>query len=161
MARRSNPLNRVVVILLLIALAVGGGFFVRWKLETDAKAKAVATTRARARFVTVKAAMEQRLHQPHPIQLGAVWATHTGRICGLVYGEGSFSGLTGMTPFYADGNKPTFALDTDPDAFAPDWVACGQDIWVVVVPGSTEEGVCGVPKYASRCHYTDKRQVAN
>jgi hypothetical protein len=157
MPRRSNLPSLALAVVILVALAAGAGALVWWKMQEDSAAKAVAAVQAKARFVAVKAAMERRLNQPHPIQLGAVWVTHTGRICGLVYGEGSFSGMTGMTPFYTDGGKVRFALDETPNKFDPGWVGCGEDMWVQIVPGSTEEGICGVPKFASRCHPSDRR----
>ena len=156
MAKRSRTLP--VFPLLLLVLIVGGVGLGVYHHVTDQTAKVTATQQAKARFPAVRAAIEKRLAQPHPIELGAVWAMHSGRICGLVNGEGSFGGLTGMTPFYADGAKVTFALDSDPDLFATQWVDCGQDMWVTVLGGSTEEGICGVKAHASRCHYTDRRQ---
>ena len=159
MAKRATSFPVVPVILVLVA-AVAAGLTVQHYFA-DRAAKVVATQEARARFPAIRAAIAKRLNQPHPIELGAVWAMHSGRICGLVNGEGSFSGLTGMTPFYADGTRVTFALDSDPDVFAGPWVDCNQDMWVVVLGGSTEEGICGVKAHADRCHYTDKRQLVD
>ena len=157
MAKRSWTIQ--LTPLLIVVIIVAGLGYGAYHYVTDRAAKVEATQRARARFPLVRAAIEKRLAQPHPIELGAVWAMHGGRICGLVNGEGSFSGLTGMTPFYADGTHVTFALDSDPDLFATQWVDCSQDIWVTVVGGSTEEGICGVRAHASKCHYTNRRQL--
>lgn len=156
MAKRSATLPVVPIVLILVVVAAAG-LTVQHHF-TDQAAKVEAQKAARVRFPIIRAAIVKRLNQPHPIELGAVWAMHSGRICGLVNGEGSFGGLTGMTPFYADGTRVTFALDSDPDLFAGPWVDCSQDMWVVVVGGSTEEGICGVKAHADRCHDTDRRQ---
>jgi hypothetical protein len=157
MAKRSWTIQ--LTPLLIVVIIVGGLGYGAYHYVTDRAANVVvATQQARARFPAIRAAIVKRLAQPHPIELGAVWAMHSGRICGLVNGEGSFSGLTGMTPFYADGAHVTFALDSDPDLFAAQWVDCSQDVWVTVVGGSTEEGICGVKAHTSQCHDTDRRQ---
>jgi len=157
MAKRSKPFPVIPLVLVLTAAAVAGLSVAHY--VSDRAAKVVATREARARFPIIRAAIVKRLNQPHPIELGAVWAMHSGRICGLVNGEGSFSGLTGMTPFYADGTRVTFALDAPPDTFEGPWVACSQDMWIVVVGGSTEEGICGVKAHADKCHYIERRKT--
>ena len=156
MAKRAKPFPVIPVVLALVVAVVVG--LTAHHYIADRAAKVIAEKDGRARFPVIRAAIVKRLNQPHPIELGAVWAMHSGRICGLVNGEGSFGGLTGMTPFYADGTHVTFALDSDPDVFAGAWVECGQDMWVVVVGGSTEEGICGVKAHAAQCHDTDRRQ---
>ena len=60
-----------------------------------------------------------RLRQQDPLEFGAVWATRSGMICGLVNGRGSFSGLTGMTPFAVEDGRAVFALDQTALSFAP------------------------------------------
>jgi hypothetical protein len=157
MAKRSWTIQ--LTPLLILSIIVGGLGYGAYHFITDRAAKVVTAQHAKAKLPVIRAAIEKRLAQPHPIELGAVWAMHSGRICGLVNGEGSFGGLTGMTPFYADGAKVTFALDSDPDLFAGQWVDCNQDIWATVVGGSIEEGICGVKAHASQCHYTNRRQL--
>jgi hypothetical protein len=156
MAKRAAKFPLVPVMLIVVAAAALG--LTGWRYIADPQARVAAARDAKARFPLVHAAMVKRLAQPHPIELGAVWATHTGRICGLVNGEGSFSGLTGMTPFYADGTKVTFALDSDPDVFDGRWMDCSQDKWIMIVDGTTEEGICGVKAHAAQCHETNRRQ---
>ena len=52
---------------------------------------------ARTEWRIVRANLETRLKQTNPLELGAVWSTRTGQICGLVNGRGSFGGLTAMS----------------------------------------------------------------
>ena len=59
---------------------------------------------ARTNWRIVHANLEARLQQSNPLELGAVWSTRTGRICGLVNGRGSFGGLTAMVNLSIHGN---------------------------------------------------------
>jgi len=96
-------------------------------------------------------AVADRLKQSDPLEFGAVWATHSGLICGVVNGWGSFGGLTGMTPFVAQGNRATFALDVGPLAFAPYWRQCMTDQWITILDGSMQTGFCATKRGQSRC----------
>jgi len=156
MARSARVTAPTLFLMIALPAALAVAAYFGAGVVTDQHRRPEATVQARARFVGVRAAVTKRLAQPHPIEFGAVWATHSGRICGLVNGEGSFSGLTGMTPFYADGAAVKFALDSNPDDFEGGWLACGQDIWVVILPGSTEEGICGTKAHAARCRQTGR-----
>ena len=150
MAKRTAKIPLVPIVWIMVA-ASGLGL-AGWRYIVDPQARVAAERGAKVRFPLIHAAIVKRLAQPHPIELGAVWATHSGRICGLVNGEGSFSGLTGMTPFYADGTRVTFALDSNPDVFDGRWMDCSQDKWIMIVDGTTVEGICGVKAHAARCH---------
>ena len=93
-----------------------------------------------------------RLHQqPDPLEFGAVWATHSGMICGLVNGRGSFGGLAGMTPFAVDGDRAVFALDHTALSFAPYWRDCMTDQWIKVLDGSMRAGGCATRLGQQRC----------
>ena len=111
--------------------------------------------------------MQRRVGPGRPVELGQVWITHTGRICGLVNGGGAFTGHPGMTPFYSDGNTPHFfdgvspfhsdgaevhfALDSQTDQFEGQWIACNQDVWAVLAAGPATEGPCGTRAAAPNC----------
>jgi hypothetical protein len=96
-------------------------------------------------------AVADRLKQTEPLEFGAVWATHSGLVCGVVNGRGSFGGLTGMTPFAVDGNHAVFALDVSPLQFAPYWRACITDQWITILEGSMEASWCATRRGQERC----------
>lgn len=100
---------------------------------------------------TARRAVAGRLKQPEPLEFGAVWATHTDLVCGVVNGWGSFGGLTGMTPFVVDQNRAIFALDVTPVQFAPYWRACITDQWITIQEGSLEAGWCATRRGRERC----------
>jgi hypothetical protein len=100
---------------------------------------------------TARRVVAGRLRQPEPLEFGAVWATHSGLICGVVNGWGSFGGLTGMTPFVVTGDRAIFLMDVDPTVFAPYWRQCIADRWITVLPGSMETGFCATRRGQSRC----------
>ena len=110
-----------------------------------------ATARDKALWPAAERAVAARLKQPDALEFGEVWGTHEGLICGMVNGRGSFSGLIGMTPFYVDRGKATFALDETAMDFADHWRLCSRDTWVVVVPGSQEAGFCATRAGQKRC----------
>jgi hypothetical protein len=136
----------VFVAAAIVAVLGGAGFF--WKAAAD---KAAATQSAKARWAELRPFIVTRLNQPYPIELGAVWSMHGGRICGLVNGKGSFGGLTGMAPFYADGKRPVFGFDEDNTVFNRIWLDCNGDMWIPLVAGATTEGFCGTRAGAARC----------
>jgi hypothetical protein len=149
-ARRSTASSRLPLILgaVILVLALAGGGFLFWKSAAD---KAAATAKAKQEWVSVRQVVVTRLNQPAPIELGAVWAMHGGRICGLVNGKGSFGGLTGMTPFYAEGTHVVFSFDQDSSLFGRVWLDCSGDMYVPLVAGTTTEGFCGTKAGAVRC----------
>ena len=106
----------------------------------------IAETWAHAQRVLV-----QRLRQGEPLEFGAVWATHSGMICGMVNGRHSFSGLAGMTPFAVDGDQTAFALDQTALNFAPYWRDCMTDQWIRVLDGSMQAGGCATKLGQRRC----------
>jgi len=146
-SRTSSRLPLILGALAVVLAAAGGGLYV-WKAGAD---KAAATVKAKQQWALVRKAIVTRLNQPAPIELGAVWAMHDGRICGLVNGEGSFGGLTGMTPFYAEGRHVVFSFDQDPSIFGRVWLDCSGDKWIPLVAGTTTEGFCGTRAGAARC----------
>ena len=89
--------------------------------------------------------------QPDPLEFGAVWATHSGMICGLVNGRGSFGGLAGMTPFAVEGDRTVFAFDQSALNFAPYWRDCMTDQWIKVLDGSMQAGGCATTLGQQRC----------
>ena len=149
-ARRTVP-SRLPLILgaAVVALAAIGGAVVYLKAGAD---KAAAKAKAEQQWRSVRQAVMARLNQPAPIELGAVWAMHGGRICGLVNGKGSFGGLTGMTPFFTESGRVVFSFDQDPSIFGRTWLDCSGDMWVPLAPGTTTEGFCGTRTGAARCH---------
>ena len=84
------------------------------------------------------------------LELGAVWSTRDGRICGLVNGWGSFGGLTGMVRFYTEGD--TFAFSVDPPSdFYTTWRVCQADQWQMLHKASEEPGFCATKLGRRRC----------
>ena len=111
---------------------------------------------ARVRWAEVKPRLVTRLHQRNPLELGLVWTTRGGRVCGLVNGWGSFGGLTGMTRFYTQGDAPVFKQDGDGSdggaGFENEWWACNRDRYAVIHPGSDRTGFCATRLGQTRCY---------
>ncbi len=108
--------------------------------------------RALAQWRIVRANLEARLNQANPLELGAVWATRGGQICGLVNGRGSFGGLTAMARFYTVDQRPVFHQDTEHVAFQRAWFQCLRDQYVMLHAGATEPGFCGTELGRRRCY---------
>ena len=108
--------------------------------------------KARAEWSQVRVRLKARLNQTNPLDLGAVWVTRTGQVCGLVNGRGSFGGLTGMTRFYSVDRVPVFHQDVDHLAFQQAWFQCRRDRWVMMHEGSDEPGFCGTELGKRRCY---------
>lgn len=108
--------------------------------------------RARAAWSQVRVKLKARLNQTNPLDLGAVWATRTGQICGLVNGRGSFGGLSGMKRFYSVNGAPVFHQDVDHLQFQHAWFQCQRDRWVVLREGVDEPGFCGTELGKRRCY---------
>ena len=136
----------------VLLLVLGAGGFGYWKAGAD---RAAATVRDQQAWVGIRQQIVQRLHQENPIELGAVWAMHTGRICGLVNGKGSFGGLTGMTPFFTEGGRVYFSFDLGSAKFDQPWLDCSGDSWIPLVAGTRTEGYCGTRAGAAHCYMTD------
>jgi hypothetical protein len=125
--------------------ALGGGWFYD-QIRREQARPVVAQ-----HWKTARRAVADRLKQPEPLEFGAVWATHSGLVCGVVNGWGSFGGLTGTTPFAVDQNRAIFALDVTPLQFAPYWRACITDQWITIIEGSMETGWCATRRGQERC----------
>lgn len=113
---------------------------------------AVETPRAKAEWTRVRSALERRLDQTRPLDLGAVWSTRTGQVCGLVNGRGSFGGLSGMLRFYTVAGEPVFHQDVEHLAFQYGWFACTRDRFVAHHAGAEEPGFCGTELGKRRCY---------
>jgi hypothetical protein len=120
--------------------------------QPTAEQMLVEKPKARAEWGHVRANLTARLNQTNPLDLGAVWATRTGRVCGLVNGRGSFGGLSGMVRFYSADRVPVFHQDIDHLAFQHAWFQCNRDRWVRLHEGSEETGFCGTELGKRRCY---------
>ena len=147
--RRRLPSARIDILFVgamaLMALTFAGGF------AYDRIRKEIARPEAMRAWTHARGVLETRLHQDEPLELGAVWATHSGMICGLVNGRHSFSGLAGMTPFAVDGDRAVFALDQSALDFASYWRDCMTDQWIKVREGSMQAGGCATELGQRRC----------
>jgi hypothetical protein len=108
---------------------------------------------ARTEWRIVRANLEARLKQTNPLELGAVWSTRTGQICGLVNGRGSFGGLTAMTRFYTVDQRPVFHQDVEHVRFQKTWFQCRRDQYVMLHQGTEEPGFCGTELGRRRCYH--------
>ncbi len=148
MARRPIPSRGprieflLVAIMLVLPVLYGGS--VLW----DRMQRSQARPGVMADWPAARALVAARLKQSEAPEFGKVWATHHGTICGIVNGQGSFGGLTGMTPFYVSGGRVVFAIEADPMLFAAGWRDCNRDDWIEVVPGSKETGYCATRRGA-------------
>lgn len=106
---------------------------------------------AKAQWRQVRAHLEARLNQRSPLELGAVWATRAGQVCGLVNGRGSFGGLAAMTRFYTVDQRPVFHQDVAHVAFQKAWFECRRDPYVMLHERTTEPGFCGTELGKRRC----------
>jgi hypothetical protein len=107
---------------------------------------------AQTEWRIVRANLEQRLDQTLPLELGAVWSTRTGQICGLVNGRGSFGGLTAMTRFYTVDQRPMFHQDVEHVAFQRAWFQCRRDQYVMLHAGTMETGFCASEAGRRHCY---------
>lgn len=114
-------------------------------LMQDQAARGAAIERWRVQKPRLAQALKQKR-----LELGAVWATRDGRVCGLVNGWGSFGGLTGMTQFYTDGDRFMFSARR-PQGFHTIWQGCQADRWQSLHVGSEERGFCGTRLGRKRC----------
>lgn len=100
----------------------------------------------------VRANLDARLNQTLPLELGAVWSTRAGQICGLVNGRGSFGGLTAMTRFYTVDQRPVFHRDVEHIAFQKAWFQCRRDQYVMLHAGTMEPGFCSSAAGRRHCY---------
>lgn len=107
---------------------------------------------AQTEWRIVRANLESRLNQTNPLELGAVWATRHGQICGLVNGRGSFGGLSSMVRFYTEGQRPVFHQDAEHVLFQRNWFECRRDQYVMLHAGTEEPGFCGSELGRRRCY---------
>ena len=107
---------------------------------------------ARGEWRQVRAHLEARLNQTLPLELGAVWATRSGQVCGLVNGRGSFGGLAAMSRFYTVDQRPVFHQDVAHIAFQKAWFECRRDQYVMLREGTMEPGFCGTELGKRRCY---------
>jgi hypothetical protein len=160
-ARRKILAVRAFDGMVIALIGLGAGVIlvstIQYELRVEPKRPATgaqlvaARAMARMRWASVKPRLIDRLHQPHALELGKVWARRDGRVCGLVNGWGSFGGLTGMTRFYAQGDEPVFKQDGRAD-FEEEWWACRRDRYVTIRDGSEETGFCPTKMGQQRCY---------
>lgn len=101
-----------------------------------------ATPGANTKWQTVYGRLAQRLTYGPP-ELGAVWASRSGRICGVV--TRLDAGVYFREPFYTEQLTPLFASD-DEYRFVHSWLDCVGDHWVDLQVASDEIGLCAVPR---------------
>jgi hypothetical protein len=101
-----------------------------------------ATPGADAKWRTVQGRLAQRLTYGPP-EFGAVWASRSGRICGVV--TRLDAGVYYREPFYTDQLTPFFASD-DAHRFVRSWPDCVGDHWVDLKVASDQIGLCAVPR---------------
>lgn len=150
-------ISMVAVVGTLWAMMFTGFDFMQFERENarlpPPSAEQVARYRplAQAEWRIVHANLETRLNQTSPLELGAVWATRKGQICGLVNGRGSFGGLSSMVRFYTVDQRPVFHQDVDHILFQHAWFQCRRDPYVMLRAGTTEPGFCGSELGRRRC----------
>jgi hypothetical protein len=159
---RTPLIPRIISGLFVVGILAGLGFWVvdLTKFERDNAALpaptnaqlAAAKAPAHATWNLVRANLATRLHQTNSLDLGAVWSTRRGQICGLVNGRGSFGGLTGMVRFYSVQHTPVFHQDVEHLQFQQAWFQCQRDRWVQLHAGAEEPGFCGTELGKRRCY---------
>lgn len=97
-----------------------------------------ATPGARADWAVVYAQLHRRIPRPPP-ELGRVWATRSGRICGYV--NSREAGVDFMTPFFTVGRRPVLRED-DEHLYFREWLSCLGDYWVDLHAGTEDTGFC-------------------
>ncbi|HEY5410418.1 MAG TPA: hypothetical protein VIJ94_06800 [Caulobacteraceae bacterium] len=147
--RRRSP-SEVIGLLFVGSLVVMGAVLAGGGVYDQIQRRLVRPAVMRT-WVHARQVLARRLKQPVPLELGAVWTTHSGMICGQVNGRGSFGGLTGMTPFAVEGERAVFALDQTAVAFAPYWRDCMTDQWITLQAGSMQAGGCATKLGQARC----------
>ncbi|MGC1303094.1 MAG: hypothetical protein WA840_12025 [Caulobacteraceae bacterium] len=77
-----------------------------------------------------------------------MWATRSGRICGLV--NKWDSGVDDMTPFYTINLQPVFRRENE-RRYVDIWLQCRFDQWVELHHGSYQTGFCATRFGRLRC----------
>jgi hypothetical protein len=103
---------------------------------------AAATPKATADWAIVYARLSARLADPPP-EVGEVWATRSGRICGFV--DDRQSAVDRMTRFYTVGLQP-FLQHDDEALYRRVWTGCINSRWVELHPGSEKTGFCATTR---------------
>ncbi len=98
---------------------------------------AAAAPRALADWKVAYARLSARLADPPP-EVGEVWATRSGRICGFV--NDRQSAVDGMRRFYTVGAIPL--LQSEEDQYRRVWTGCINSRWVELHAGSEKTGFC-------------------
>jgi hypothetical protein len=158
-----RPLTPLIFSAVAVVGALGALLFTvvdlaRFERENAVKRAPTAIQRARyapvarAEWRQVRAHLETRLNQTLPLELGAVWATRSGQVCGLVNGRGSFGGLSAMSRFYTVDQQPVFHQDVDHIAFQKAWFECRRDQYLTLHDGTMEPGFCGTELGKRRCY---------
>lgn len=145
-----TPSQRWIALLAICLLTGAVTAAVAWIILDAAAASRARPADARL-WDEAQPVMVKRLRQNRALEYGQVWATHTGLICGTVYGRYSFPGMTAMTPFFLLRRRPTFQADSRFDDFTPFWRDCVSDQWIVIRRGPTRSGYCGTPAQKQRC----------
>jgi hypothetical protein len=104
--------------------------------------RAAATPSAQANWRAVYGQLSRRLTYAPP-EFGAVWASRSGRICGVVTRLNA--GVYYREPFYTDHRVPYFASE-DERRFFHTWLDCVGDHWVDLQVASDALGFCAVPR---------------
>jgi hypothetical protein len=99
---------------------------------------AAATPGAESAWKGVYASLYRRLPRPPP-ELGGVWMTRGGRICGLV--NTREAGVDLMTPFYTLNGAVMLREDSVPLYFRT-WMDCIDSHWVILHEGTQQTGLC-------------------
>lgn len=157
--RRDHAFSLVLAIIAGLLIASGGALVVRDRVAGKAISPEerrrllvqnnMARKAAIERWQVQRVRLAQTLDQER-LELGAVWSTRDGRVCGLVNGWGSFGGLTGMTRFYTEGDRFVFSARTR-EGFHPIWQDCQADRWQQLHNGTEERGFCGTRLGQERC----------
>ena len=88
----------------------------------------------------VVAARLQTRFADKPLEVGEVWATRTGRVCGVA--DERKTNTDDMERFYTTPDLQPHMQDDDQYAFMGVWKACLDDRWVEIRAGSEQTGLC-------------------
>jgi len=94
---------------------------------------------AMRRWQVVKRRLQARFSDK-PLELGEVWATRTGRICGVA--NERKTNTDDMERFYTTSDLKPHMQDDDAYAFMGVWKVCLDDRWVELHAGSEQTGLC-------------------
>ena len=100
------------------------------------------------RLVAARLAGRLPPEQPPPLEIGAVWATRAGEICGFVNRWNTGVGI--MTPFYTVRLRPIFKPENERQ-YIDVWSKCRFDQWVVLHRGGYAVGACATRDGRAHC----------